>query len=647
MAERWCIIEKGDRFFDVETLVPSPKLSKHLEDVGADTWVPNPKISAPSSVPPHKTRSKKRQITQDIYPVWGNVLYHAFLMILVSTSLGRYGMFSEVADEKLSTRIAKLQWHKFSTAILNKSGVAITGFGTVLVYGEEVLIPLYIEGEETGPCRLLLKIPLIETCLQYPYDSLIDRTWSTVAHMRFLQEKTTIPVSHVYYFYLEGVDILGGNCPWMIQERLPGTPLHQDIGALSASQIQFIGYQWGNQLAAIHSLRFSSAGALRTTAKGERVVIQTVGADPDGNHLIADHYSSPVRTSNGIMSTPRDKPIAAVEYLFSLANTALVRLMTGLGRRLDEKTPEEREEFLWGCVAYIYLRHLHLFIPQYAVSHLVESYFVLDLPSIDLGNIHIDDKGNICGIVSCDGMNIVPSHMVLRLPQLLQGYKSISRDDTKAKTRNRQRFTFLQETVACGFWTGLPKYVTLKPGKTLKGMELNDVWAAGSKAKSFERLLYRFTGNNDDESPEFRAYLVYARETWEGLFKSSSTGYSDTSQLTQFIKRNWITLTGYYPRLCFNPPIPVHLSSPIPRRMKSMAPASSRFSGFHSIAPAPGPRRSRLRRTRSEGAKPESPSHKREQPNKIGSYLVGVTDKCLAQFVSFSKRIRGEGRRSV
>ncbi len=63
---------------------------------------------------------------------------------------------------------------------------------------EDVLVPLYLEGEEAGPCRMLLKLPLVEVNPQFPYDSLIDRTWTTVAHSRFLQGKTTIPVPHVY-----------------------------------------------------------------------------------------------------------------------------------------------------------------------------------------------------------------------------------------------------------------------------------------------------------------------------------------------------------------------------------------------------------------------------------------------------------------
>jgi hypothetical protein len=77
MAERRCIIERGEGFFDAEIFVPSPKLAKHLEDVGADTWVPNPKKSALSPVSTYKTRSQKRGIAEDLYPVWGNISHHA------------------------------------------------------------------------------------------------------------------------------------------------------------------------------------------------------------------------------------------------------------------------------------------------------------------------------------------------------------------------------------------------------------------------------------------------------------------------------------------------------------------------------------------------------------------------------------------
>lgn len=81
MAERRCIIERGEGFFDVEMLVPSPKLSKHLEDVGADTWFPNPNKNALSPVSAKNMLPKKRQIYQDLYPVWGNLHYHACLII--------------------------------------------------------------------------------------------------------------------------------------------------------------------------------------------------------------------------------------------------------------------------------------------------------------------------------------------------------------------------------------------------------------------------------------------------------------------------------------------------------------------------------------------------------------------------------------
>ena len=489
-------------------------------------------------------------------------------------------------------------------------------------------MPLYLEGEEAEPCRVLLKLPLVEASLHIPYDSLIDRAWTAIAHTRFRQGKTTIPVPHVYYFYLEGVDILGANCPWILQERLPGTPLHLEISSLSASQIQRIGHQWGYQLAFNHSLRFSSAGALRTTAKGERVAIQTVGSDPEGRHLTAGHYSSPNRTVNGAVFNPREKPTTAVEYFFSLANTGLVRLMSGFGSEFADTLPEEREDLLWGCIAYIYLRHLHLFVPQYATSDLVENYFVLDLPSLEIGNIHVDASGFICGIVSCDGMNIVPAHLALRLPNVHQRPTIGTEAQPQTLHRNHQKHKFLRESIARGFWSDLPRFVALKPGKTLKGMDLNDIWAIGSKAKSFERLLYRFTGNNDEDSPEFRAYLVYARDTWDSLFKGSSTGYSDTLHLAQFIKSNWIALETCYPQLCFNPPIP-KLSVPETTATSRQSPCRTNTKS----------KVRRLRKTNSEGVKPTTSSFKLYSSNTLSQYFSGFTGFVKMPFSAIGRTI--------
>ena len=497
-------------------------------------------------------------------------------------------------------------------------------------------MPLYLEGEEAGPCRVLLKLPLVEASVQFPYDSLIDRAWTTIAHTRFRQGKTTIPVPHVYYFYLEGVDILGANSPWILQERLPGTPLHHEISSLSASQIQRIGNQWGYQLAFNHSLRFSSPGALRTTSKGERVAIQTVGSDPEGRHLTADHYSSPNRAVNGPVFKAREKPTTAVEYFYSLASTSLVRLMSGFGDEFANTPPEEREDFLWGCIAYIYLRHLHLFVPHYATSDLVENYFVLDLPNLDIGNIHVDAGGSICGIISCDGMNIIPAHLTLRLPNVHQGPTKYAVDQAQVRHRDHQRYRFLRESIARGFWSELPKFATLKSGKTLKGSDLNDVWAIGSKAKSFERLLYRFTGNNEEDSPEFRAYLVYARETWDSLFKASSTGYSNTLHLARFIKNNWIVLTTCYPQLCFNPPIP-KLSIP-------GIPATSQQSPCRSNIKS---KVRRLRKANSEGVKPTTSSFKLDSSNTLAHYFSGFTGFVKMPFSAIGERFKKGARASL
>jgi hypothetical protein len=78
MAERRCIIERGEKFFDAEKLVPSPQLAKHLAVVGADIWVPNPNKRSSFPLPAHKLRSKKEQVRKDLYPVWGTILLNYY-----------------------------------------------------------------------------------------------------------------------------------------------------------------------------------------------------------------------------------------------------------------------------------------------------------------------------------------------------------------------------------------------------------------------------------------------------------------------------------------------------------------------------------------------------------------------------------------
>ena len=376
------------------------------------------------------------------------------------------------------------------------------------------------------------------------------------------------------------------------------------------------------------SLRFSSAGGLRTTAKRERVPIETVGSDPEGHHLTEDHYSSPNRTVNGTVYKYRETPSTAVEHCFSLASSNLVRLMTRFGSEFAGTSPEEREELLWCCIAYIYLRHLHLFVPRYALSNLVKN-----LPNIDIGHNHVDAAGSICGIVSCDGMNVVPAHLASRLPSIGQGHTLHTEEEHHTRHRPLQRYKVLRESIVRGFWDVLPKYVALRQGKSLKGMDMNDFWAVGSKAKSLERLLYLFRGDKDDDFPEFRAYLVYTRETGDNLWKASSTEYSDALHLTTFIKNNWVALTTCYPELCFNPPIP-----------KLGTPGTSQQSPSRSNSK---PKVSRLNKAYLEGVELPTSSFKLDSFNILSDYISGINGFVKIPFSAIGGRLRNRGRTSL
>ena len=526
--------------------------------------------------------------------------------------------------------MTRLKWNNFAKLILQKGAIAITGFGTPLLHGEDVVVPLFLEGEESGPCRILLKFPLVEVSLVHPYDSLKDRSWSTIAHMKFLQKKTNIPVPHVYYFYLEGVDVLGGNCPWSLEERVAGVPLKFCISKFTPTQIQRIGHAWGDHMAAAHSLRFGSVGGLRTILKGERAATDTIGADPEGNHLTMEHYASPINVGNGISSLPRDKPTDALGHLFSLATTSVVRFLREISYL--GQGPDELEEYIWSFANYLYLRHLHLFITEFAKSDFCDNYYTFDIAQLDLGNIHVDEEGTICGVVGGDGMNIVPTHIALRLPRSFQGIPLFGEEQPLIPCQNYPKYALLAETIARQFERRLLKNQTFGKEKDGK-IDVCGILAAGAAAKTFEILLYRFNGRNDTDSLEFRGYMLYAHNDWNNIFGKSSRGSDENKYLRRFVMKGWKALAASHPQFCMVPCVP------------SLYPQRGLDSPFTQRELPPSPSRrvdpNRLRRTQSHHAK----SSFDNSPNRITNAATTITGG-LKQGWNFIKRVRGGDRSS-
>jgi len=473
--------------------------------------------------------------------------------------LSTYGPYVRTNDRAVTSRVNSFTWHRFASVIQAKSGFSITGFGSALVHNEDVLVPLYLEGEEDEPCRILLQFPLVQVSLKYPYDSLLDRTWATVSTLRFLEDRSQLPVPHVYYFFLEGLDILGGNCPWIILERLPGMSLSNWVPHLSTTHIKRIGQQWGNHLAIVQSFRFNSVGALRTTARGRSISTGTIGSDPGGNHLIADHYSSPSQTHNGVIFRSRDTPRSSIDHFLSLANTATIRLMKGLSVGTGDQSHESRENQLWDIKAYVCMRHLHTLIPQYAESNVLENYLTFDLLNFDIGNINIDSNGTICGIVDWSGVNIGPSHMAFRLPQ---SFQTLGDGRDPVKIHNQEKLRLLEHSIITQFEQVVRKKGILTLSTTPGGVGMGAVWARGNKCKDFERLLYRFTG--DVDSAEFQTFLLYVQDSWTVLFPKGPKDKQNQNVWRKHVQKRWDAISNLYPRQCTTPTIAIYPALPHP-----------------------------------------------------------------------------------
>jgi hypothetical protein len=166
---------------------------------------------------------------------------------------------------------------------------------------------------------------------------------------------------------------------------------------------------------------------------------------------------------------------------------------------------------------------------------------------------------------------------------------------------------------------------------------MSAIWAAGSKLKNFERLVYRFTGEKDEDSVEFRAYLVFARETWETVFRDASTTHYETPYFKRFIKKNWTTFKSCYPHLSQTPSVPV---SP-----KHVAPHVSKPCECHSVSPEFKSKPSRLRKARSGDMKTPTSSFEFDTPGPLATLWGEMSGNIASRFTGISSKILGGGRK--
>jgi hypothetical protein len=231
----------------------------------------------------------------------------------------------------------------------------------------------------------------------------------------------------------------------------------------------------------------------------------------------------------------------------------MLTALTEWFRTVDHEAHETR---FWNLSSFIHMRHLHAFIPSFAESKLLVDYYTFDMPNFDVGNIHIDPEGNICGVVDWTGINIIPAHLAIRLPNSLQ--------TSWFSTERQSSSSGLQNYIILRYCLDLEIGRALKAAGLLKGVDSNDtpemntIWRAGSRAKDFERLLSRFVGEHATTMLEWRAYLHYAEASWVSDFQHAKT-FKDTVKtraLKRIIEQKWVGLRMTYPQLCVTPRIP-------------------------------------------------------------------------------------------
>lgn len=208
--------------------------------------------------------------------------------------------------------------------------------------------------------------------------------------MRWIRERTTIPVPEVYGFDTSMDDAIG--CPYILMEHIKGQSLYQGWfnPAVSPARLeQFRARALQTITAAIvqlHNFQFHTSGSLRFGVDGKPYGFQ----------------SAKVVDFLGTAARPQDDP--SMDALFAKKGPfkhPMDFLLFNLNRRQSTYGDSARVRGLY--------ESLRLFT-QWTLEPVSGDQFpfVLGHPDFDLQNILVNEDGTLCGILDWDGVAAVP-----------------------------------------------------------------------------------------------------------------------------------------------------------------------------------------------------------------------------------------------
>jgi hypothetical protein len=514
-------------------------LKSENEELGADVWyeknthrdLPVIALNPPVTRVPEDIALVQKGPTPGILSSFAYFAYRLARLEIIQ-DYGNYTRCNSVVDV-----MSQIAWQMLAQVIYEKVRWVLTGYGAPLCNDLSILIPLYFKHNKNGLSTMFFKTTRHPANEKTPFEALRDHLIASVGTLRYLRDNTTLPIPHVFMYFVEGPDLLKLNRPWCIIERMPGEPLKRLMAEMTLDRLEKIGLQLAALYSQLLRTRFNAIGSLRLWARGRKVKIGPIASDPNGQPLTTSHYK-PRQRRLGQHNHPGydrrvNRPYSTVaDYFLHIGNAAVHSLLATLRDRPIRD--------LWQTWQYIHLRHLHLYMTEYLKTDLITNVFTLDTSALNLENIHIDDQCNISGILDWDGIAIKPIHLAMTLPSPLCATTSYwlphhqSIPPSKSMTLKSTFEAALSKSLSS---TGLiPLLPTVSP-------DLSSLWGAVAKGRDFERTMWFFSGCEGTDRIEWRAYMDFSdRKFAVDLGRYPDLEKDEVKDLVKMVKQKWACL---------------------------------------------------------------------------------------------------------
>ncbi|EER25477.1 hypothetical protein CPC735_065770 [Coccidioides posadasii C735 delta SOWgp] len=279
-------------------------------------------------------------------------------------------------------------------------------FGDVKKGGFNVCFPVQFTGDaadDSTPERWMIRIPILPR-LAFPKEKLRGE----IATMKFIAEKTTIPIPRLHGYSINSKNQLG--LPFMLLEFIEGKPLFTvEVRKLPRPQKRELFAKLGDIYIQLFQHKFDRIGALTLDAKDENWVFDhnrplSVLMNDQTLAGIKPHFIGPNQTFQ-----------STIDYVYAIHQALLDDFYQGKDSIINE---EDARSYLYS------LHRSRQFLMEWVKPEHNHGPFILNHGDLRSANILVDDDLNILSVLDWEWSHTIPVQMFVP-PSWLDGLELV------------------------------------------------------------------------------------------------------------------------------------------------------------------------------------------------------------------------------